>query len=70
MVPPARSPRATLLREIVNMDPDDADAWYYLGPAFDSEIFGSARPAFEQLIKLRPDSADAHAKLAFALAIG
>jgi TonB family protein len=57
-----------LLREIVNKHPDDADAWYYLGLAFNSEgIFGSARPAFEQLIKLRPDSADAHAKLAFAL---
>ncbi len=47
---------------------DDADAWYCLGLAFNSEgIFGGARPAFEQLIKLRPDSADAHAKLAFAL---
>ncbi len=59
-----------LLREIVNKHPDDADAWYYLGLAFNSEgIFGSGRPAFEQLIKLRPDSADAHAKLAFALSL-
>src|SRR2546429_365600 len=57
-----------LLREIVKQHPDDADAWYFLGLAFNREaIFGGARPAFEQLIKLRPDSADAHAKLAFAL---
>jgi TonB family protein len=59
-----------LLRVIVDKQPDDADAWYYLGLAFNSEgIFGSARPAFEELIKLRPDSADAHAKLAFALSL-
>jgi TonB family protein len=57
-----------MLREIVKQHPDDADAWYFLGLAFNSEgIFGLARPAFEQLIKLRPDSADAYAKLAFAL---
>src|SRR5205823_13263958 len=53
-----------LLRDIVKQHPDDADAWYFLGLAFNSEgIFGGARTAFEQLIKLRPDSADAHAKL-------
>ena len=57
-----------LLTDIVKQHPDDADAWYFLGLAFNSAgIFGGARPAFEQLIKLRPDSADAHAKLAFAL---
>jgi TonB family protein len=60
-----------LLRAIVDKHPDDADAWYYLGLAFNSEgIFGGARHPFEQLIKLRPDSADAHAKLAFALILG
>ncbi len=28
---------------------------------------GNSRPAFEQCVRLRPDSADANAKLAFAL---
>jgi len=57
-----------ILKEIVKNHPDDADAWYYLGLAFNSQgLFGEARPRFERLIQLRPDSADAHAKLAYAL---
>jgi TonB family protein len=57
-----------ILKEIVKKHPDDADAWYYLGLAFNSQgLFGEARPRFERLIQLRPDSADAHAKLAYAL---
>ncbi|PYS26290.1 MAG: hypothetical protein DMF75_22370 [Acidobacteria bacterium] len=52
-----------LLTDIVKQHPDDADAWYFLGLALNSAgIFGSARPAFEQLIKLRPDSADAQSQ--------
>jgi TonB family protein len=57
-----------LLRAIVKKRPDDADAWYYLGLALNSQgLIGNSRPAFEQFVRLRPDSADAHAKLAFAL---
>lgn len=57
-----------LLQGIVKKRPDDADAWYYLGLAFNSQGFiGNSRPVFEQFVRLRPDSADAHAKLAFAL---
>ena len=57
-----------ILKEIVKKDPDDADAWYYLGLAFYSQgLFDEARPRFERLIELRPNSADAYAKLAYAL---
>jgi TonB family protein len=57
-----------ILKEIVKKDPDDADAWYYLGLAFYSQgLFGEARPRFERLIELRPNSADAYAKLAYSL---
>jgi TonB family protein len=57
-----------ILKEIVKQRPDDADAWYYLGLAFNSQgLIREARPRFERLIQLRPDSADAHAKLAYAL---
>jgi TonB family protein len=56
------------LQAIVKKRPDDAEAWYHLGLALNSQGFiGSSRPAFEQFVTLRPDSADAHAKLAFAL---
>lgn len=56
------------LSVIVEKDPDDVHAWYYLGLAFQSLGFiGNSRPAFEQVIRLRPDSADTHARLAFAL---
>jgi TonB family protein len=59
---------AKVLQEVVKKHPDDADAWYYLGLAYNSEgSIGAARPAFEQLLRLRPDSADATAKLAYAL---
>jgi TonB family protein len=59
---------AKVLHEVVKKHPDDADAWYYLGLAYNSEgSIGAARPAFEQLLRLRPDSADATAKLAYAL---
>ena len=57
-----------ILKEVVKKHSDDADAWYYLGLAFNSQgLVGEARPRFEHLIQLRPDSADAHAKLAYAL---
>jgi TonB family protein len=57
-----------ILNEVVKHHPDDADAWYYLGLAYQGQgLIGAARPAFEHLLSLRPDSADANAKLAYAL---
>lgn len=57
-----------LLEDIVKKSPNDADAWYYLGLAYDSQGFiGNSRPAFEQFVRLRPNSAEVHSKLAFAL---
>ena len=57
-----------LLKAIVENRPDDAEAWYHLGLAFHSQgLIFLARPAFEQYVRLRPDSADGHAKLSFAL---
>ena len=57
-----------ILREVVEKHPDDADAWYYLGLAFYSQdAIGLARSPFENLIKLRPTSAEGHAKLAYSL---
>ena len=59
---------AKVLEEVVGKHPEDADAWYYLGLAFNSRGWiGAARLPFERVIELRPDSADAHAKLAYAL---
>jgi len=60
-----------LLKLIVEKNPDDADAWYYLGLALNREgLIGHAGPAFERYIQLRPNSPDACAKLAFALILG
>lgn len=57
-----------VLKEVIKKHPDDADAWYYLGLAFNGQgLIAEARPRFERSINLRPDSADAHAKLAYAL---
>ena len=58
----------SVLNKVVKKHPNDADAWYYLGLAFNREgTICKARPAFEHLLKLRPDSADAQAKLSYAL---
>jgi TonB family protein len=60
-----------VLLEVVKKHEDDAEAWYYLGLAqFNQEWFGGAREAFEKTVELRPSSADAHAKLAYALILG
>jgi TonB family protein len=57
-----------LLTAVVAKRPEDADAWYFLGLSLHREgMFGHSRPAFEKLLTLRPDSADARAKLAFAM---
>lgn len=57
-----------ILKEVVKQHPDDADAWYFLGLAYysDSAIW-QAGVAFERLLVLRPGSADASAKLAYAM---
>ena len=57
-----------ILTKVVEKHSDDADAWYFLALAYWSEgAIGAARPAFEHLIELRPESPDAHAKLAYSL---
>src|ERR1700730_8573940 len=57
-----------VLSAVVKKHRNDADAWYYLALALNSQgAIGAARPAFERLISLRPDSAEAHARLGFAL---
>lgn len=57
-----------ILQDVVSRNPDDADAWYYLGLAFHVQgVTGSARMPFERVVELRPRSADAHAKLAYIL---
>jgi TonB family protein len=57
-----------ILTKVVEKHANDADAWYFLALAYWSEgAIGAARPAFEHLIELRPESPDAHAKLAYSL---
>jgi TonB family protein len=57
-----------ILKKVVKKHSDDADAWYYLALAYWTEgEIGEARPAFERLIMLRPESPAAHAKLAYSL---
>jgi TonB family protein len=57
-----------ILKEVVKKHPDDADALYYLALAFNSlGLIGEARPRFERIIVMRPDLADAYAKLGYAL---
>lgn len=60
-----------IFREVVKAHADDADAWYFLGLAYYSDsAFLWARDALEHSVSLRPDSADANAKLAYALILG
>lgn len=48
--------------------PDDADAWYFLGLArYRQGWIGAARAPFARVVELRPNSADARGKLAYAL---
>ena len=57
-----------ILKEVVKNHADDADAWYFLGLAYygDASIW-LASVAFEHLLALRPDSADANAKFSYGL---
>src|SRR5258708_39528868 len=51
-----------VLSKAVKQHADDSEAWYYLGLAFYQEgSIVAARPAFEQLLRLRPYSPSAHA---------
>ena len=57
-----------ILKDFTRTHSEDADAWYFLGLAYYNEgWFDAAGNAFEHLLTLRPDSADANAKLAYAL---
>jgi TonB family protein len=57
-----------ILEKVVREHGDSPNVWYLLGLAnYKTAGFGRARQAFEQALKLRPDSADAYAKLAYTL---
>jgi TonB family protein len=56
------------LGKVIKKRKEDVNAWYYLGLALHSKgEMGAARIAFETVIKLSPNIADAHAKLSLAL---
>ena len=60
-----------LLKQAVKNRPDDADAWYHLGLAYNREgLMYAARPAFQKVVDLRPQFAAARAHLAYALLLG
>jgi TonB family protein len=57
-----------ILEKVVREHGDNPDVWYLLGLAdYKVAAFGGARQALDHALKLRPDSADAHAKLAYTL---
>jgi len=57
-----------ILEKLVKEHGSSPDVWNLLGQAdYKIGAFGRAREAFDQLLSFRPDSADAHAKLAYTL---
>lgn len=60
---------AGALKQATKKDKADADAWYYLGLAYlqDPKALKDASKAFETAAKLRPNFADAHTGLSYAL---
>ena len=61
----------TLLQKVVRAEADHADAWELLGRAYyRNGLLWRARDAFEHLLRIRPDSADAQAKLSYTLILG
>jgi len=57
-----------ILEKLVREHGNSPDVWYLLGLAdYKTAAFGRARQSFDQLLKLRPDWADAQAKLAYTL---
>ena len=60
-----------ILNGVVNKQPDDIDAQYYLGLAYyDSGWAGRARVPLERVVEARPTSGDAIARLAYVLILG
>ena len=60
-----------LLQKLLEQNVNNADAWYFLGQAcYDSGLLWRAGDAFEHLLRFRPNTADAHAKLSYALILG
>src|SRR6516165_4366127 len=56
------------LRALVTAEPDNADAWCFLGIALGrQEKLDEAVNSFDQARRLRPDFADAHANLGITL---
>jgi len=57
-----------ILQKLVREHGDSPDVWYLLGLAnYKTGELSAARGAFDQLLKSRPDAADAQAKLAYTL---
>ena len=57
-----------LLKQAIKNRPDDADAWYYLGLAYNRQgLLYAAHPAFQKVVDLRPQFAAARAHLAYNL---
>jgi TonB family protein len=57
-----------ILKAAVKRNRDDSEGWYYLALAYDKTgEFGNARPALEEVVRLRPELAEAHRRLSFAL---
>lgn len=57
-----------ILTKVVKNRRDDADAWYYLGLAYNrEERIADALLAFQKVVDLRPEFRAAHAHLAYAL---
>lgn len=60
-----------VLKLVVAKHKEDVDAWYYLGLShYKSGMIGYSRSYFERALELKPDSADANAKLSNALIVG
>jgi TonB family protein len=60
-----------ILEKVVLADVDHAPAWNLLGLAYyQTGMLWRAGDAFEHLLRLRPDSPDARAKLSYALILG
>jgi tetratricopeptide (TPR) repeat protein len=57
------------LKKVVERNKQDAEGWSYLGLSFlhQPKRIKEASKAFEQLLKLRPDSSTAHVGLAYSL---
>lgn len=65
------SEAAKVLQRAVKKNSNDANAWLYLGLSYyQAGYIGFSRRAFERLLQLEPDVAEANAKLSYALILG